>query len=214
MGKFLGLYCKYCLSLFISNRSNLWTNFCKLIGLPCPLHINQPSPNIISDPILSYLILSYYPILLPYLITPFYHIITYIMSCHVVSCHVMSGRHVMSYITSYHKTSHRNVLYRIISYYIIYHIPQANYIAAYLYDVTMMYLIALNATVAEEGDPRNGSQLFKNSIYLQFDGIATKHTIMYNSILNDLKFLRNVNIYIYTYICVLDCSTSLAECSQ
>ena len=117
-----------------------------------------------------------------------------------MSCHVMSGRHVMSYITSYHKTSHRNVLYRIISYYIIYHIPQANYIAAYLYDVTMMYLIALNATVAEEGDPRNGSQLFKNSIHLQFDGIATKHIIMYNSILNDLKFLRNVNIYIYIYL--------------
>ena len=165
-----------------------------------------------SDPILSYPItLSYCPILLPHPIAYpiiLYHIITYIMSCHVMSC-----RHVMSYITSYHITSHRNVLYRIVSYhiisYIIFHRPIT---LLHTYDVTMMYLIALNTTVAEEGDPRNGSQLFKNSIYLQFDGIATKHIIMYNSILNNLKFSRNV--YIYIYICVLDCSTSLAECSQ
>ena len=48
---------------------------------------------------------------------------------------------------------------------------QAPYNAAYAYDATYLYLLTVEDTIAQGGDPRNGSQLFANACHKTFKGM-------------------------------------------
>ena len=57
---------------------------------------------------------------------------------------------------------------------------QASYDAAYVYDATYLYLLAVEDTIAQGGDPRNGSQLFTNAIHKEFMGMLVRQKPVLN----------------------------------
>ena len=66
-------------------------------------------------------------------------------------------------------------------------------------DATYMYLLALNETVAEGGDPRDGRRLMKKCHGRIFNGIITQISFFHcNTYI--LYILYNKCVYCYIYV--------------